>query len=327
MTNAEDNNYKENIDLLYPGLLNAYTRLKGIGGFISILGPDPRVRIFCRYNHVQRVVMVSDFLVSKLGIDKSQCITFLSYFHDINRLPLSYVSEKALDYNQAQNLRPFLRKCKDFVPEKYIGSLEAVMNKKTDGSFDVRFVYLADMFVNFIEDIMFTAILLGISPDCLPGDVLAATGLDDNEREFGNDIEYLRLYFTNADKRFTGFFQETILKYINCFIDRLGGLQIFLSGIPVEKSQAVLTVKRFLSEIVFPIIDEKIVKEKLLIQKVVFPYYNTLLKAKTNPYDKLWNITDQQLLEEAAGMGLIKHGDIREFWPELESSELIFQKH
>lgn len=323
MTIALKNQQKVRIELQFPDLHSRFQRLRGVGGFISILGRDPRVLLFCRYNHVNRVVALTEYLVNMLEIEESQKIMFLAHFHDINRLPLSYVTEKALKYNQALNLRPYLNDCSDIIPENYISALEAVVSKNTNHSFDVRFVYLSDMVVNFVEDLLFAITLLDISPDFLPEELLAAMGMDSSKAELNEDTAYLKLYFTGNINLFPAFFQATAKKYMLRFIKRLGGIGIFLSDDPVEKSNAVLTVKSFLVKSIFPVVDEDLVKEKSLVHKVVLPYFESLMKAQINPFESLWDMTDRQFLKTAVKMGLIKHDEVETFRPVLEPDKAI----
>ena len=136
-----------------PKLASALDRLAGLTGFVSVLGPDPRVRVFNRLDHVRRVVGFTAWLCDRrLDLDRDASM-LVAWCHDLNRLPFAHNLEKLIAFDQAADFPHFVRRSGLDLSIATINATVGVICKDgTHHSPIVRVVYAADAVAGFIEN-------------------------------------------------------------------------------------------------------------------------------------------------------------------------------
>lgn len=300
----------------FPYLFNKLERLKGITGFISILGNDPHIKVFCRYNHVQRVVRLTGWLITLFPERNSYKSLFLAYFHDINRLPFAHNLEEKIEFNQSENLRSYLQSCKDNIPDDYVLDLESVISRKVQSSPEAQLVYAADAAEGFIEDTLFAITTLGISTDCLPHQIASRLGFNVNEIDFKNDLLYLNKLFIENPDNYSIIFGDVVFKHASEFIKKFNGNKPLFIETPEFPELRNMIKENFLKKIIFPINNEKISQGKRIVTEIAIPYIEYLKREKVDPFEKLLKMTDQEVLDHAVQLGLTSSVP-QEYWPKL----------
>ncbi|KWT89408.1 HD domain protein [Candidatus Magnetominusculus xianensis] len=302
----------------FPDLFHKLERQKGITGFISILGDDYRVKTFCRYNHILRVVNLTKWLLTMFPKRDPHKSLFIAYFHDINRLPFAHNVEKIIQFNQSNNIHKYLQLCKDHIPDDYIADLQSVIEKKTHSSPESQIVYAADATEGFIEDPLFAITTLGVSADFLPQIVSNYLGFDNDREEFQYLVTYLSKLYTDNPDIFTIEFGDIVFKYASTFINKFNQNEKLFIEMPEFPEIRTALKDNFLQKLVFPINNEIVSQGKRIAKEIAIPFIEYLIDKNYDPITMLMEMTDQELLNQAVQLGLTPYHQ-KEYWPKLVS--------
>ena len=198
-------------------VIKGLQRLKGITGFISVIGDDPRVELFNRYHHVERVACLTNYLgLIQKNVDASRCV-LLALLHDFNRLPFAHLLEKPIRYQQDKYFDLYFEMI-DYVPDDTISfELQGIILKDTQRSGESALVFLADSVIGFIEDSLFAFSLFGIDPGQSSKDVVDNLGyryLPDFQKSI---LRIKNRFLQNSG--FTRYFNKQVFKYAVNFIN------------------------------------------------------------------------------------------------------------
>ena len=278
-------------------------RLKGITGFISILGNDPRIEVFKRYYHVMRVAQVTEYLCKRFtGYDIDEAL-LVAHLHDINRLPFAHNFEKHIGFDQAANLELFCEHFSLDIPIKTIIATKAVLYKKVDGPPSSKIVYAADAAIGFIEDTLLAIITLDVPTHFIPAKILAY--LNSKEESLLPKLSKLKHMYLNNINQFMAQLDELIVSHTVDFIENHSqGNKLFieLPDFPVYRK---LLKEDFLRSKVFPINNEQICHGSRLAEDIGTPYLNLLASIYDDPILHLLSMTDKDLLEAAIKENII----------------------
>jgi len=307
-----DNNIFDQIKHEYPILTKQLERLKGITGFISILGIDNRVIIFNRYDHVKRVVRLLEWYIKDLeDLDVKKC-AFLGLYHDINRLPFSHNLEKAIGFSQADTMRNYMSIFNTIIDDTYYKDFEAFYKKDILGSKESRIVLLIDSVAGFIEDSLFALTFLNIE---ITENILLILGFN-NEELLSRNITKMRELFNKDINSFINEFNNISFEYSMTFINKykkdkykIFNDQEFINIRNILKND--LLIKK-----IFPINNEIISKGSKLYSEIGKPYINLLKQNNQDVYETLFKQTDEDLLKDAISKGIIKNEN--EYFPCLD---------
>jgi len=296
----------------YPRLTEQLERLKGITGFISILGNDQRITAFNRYDHVGRVVRLLKWYIHDLeNLDLKKC-ALLGLFHDINRLPFAHNLEKALGFSQAETIRDYMTLF-DANLDDYYGDFAAFFNKNLDVSVESRIVYLIDSVDGFMEDPLFALATLNMDYNAIPKDILSILGFDD-EAMLKRDIARLSALYNRDIDMFREEFGDMVFEYAKAFIKKHQSdkYKIF------DKATFLSLRKKIKDELlvgqIFPINNEIVSKGSKLASEIGKPYIEYLKSNNQDAYATLFKQTDSDLLKQAASIKIIKEED---YYPNL----------
>jgi 5'-deoxynucleotidase YfbR-like HD superfamily hydrolase len=295
-------------------LIKGLNRLKGITGFISIIGDDPRINIFNRYNHVLRVIDITHHLASfQNQIDIKRCI-LLVLLHDINRLPFAHLLEKRIDYHQGDYFKPYFDLMSLKFDSEIIVDLQDIVQKKTNGSKEATLVFLADSIDGFIEDSLFAFSLLKINPDNIDNELISQLGYK-NLLRFNENLTTLKEKYTN-NNNFTRYFNKLVFEFANNFI-----IQHNLSDInTIDFDKFHVLRQEIKSDLliskIFPINNEIVSKGNYLYTNFMLPYLEVLKARHKDPIIKLLQLTDNEMLFDAERLGVLKCKK-EEFYPVL----------
>ncbi|GEM_PF-4337221 len=300
---ADEYNMKRVLQL-DPCLKRSLERLKGITGFISIIGYDPRVTIFSRYNHISRVVEITNYISFKQKVINTERCILLAVLHDINRMPFAHLLEKQIGFHQEEYF-DFYFKLIGFDPGfEIIKDLKDITQKKTNGSDEATLVFIADCVCGFIEDSLFAFSLFGVDPQKIPSKI--ANYLEYIKLpEIGGEMQNLKNRF-ELNNGFTEYFNRLVLKFSANFI-RLHDLEDitkvnfnFFNELRQEIKGDLL-----LKEI-FPVNNEIVSKGSFLFANFLLPYLDFLRAQKNDPIEKLLRMTDRDMLNDAEHAGVLK---------------------
>ena len=285
-------------------IIKGLQRLKGITGFISVIGDDPRAELFSRYHHVERVACLTNYLGSmQKNVDASRSV-LLALLHDFNRLPFAHLLEKPINYQQDKYFNLYFEMI-DYIPDDKISfELQSIILKDTQRSGESALVFLADCVIGFIEDSLFAFSLFGIDPGQSSKDVADNLGylyLPD----FHKCVLRIRNRF-RQNYGFTRYFNTQVFKYAANFINIHNLSDI--SFVDFEKFHELrLLIKRDLQiSRIFPVNNEKISKGSLLFSNFLHPYMQYLNDNNIDPIKRLLQLTDSELLGDADKLGLLK---------------------
>jgi hypothetical protein len=284
--------------------IKGLNRLKGITGFVSIIGDDPRINIFNRYNHVIRVINLTHYLSSLQNqIDTDRCI-LLALLHDINRLPFAHLLEKRIDYHQVDYFKPFFDLINLNLDSEIILDLQDIMLKNTSGSKEATLVFLADSIDGFIEDSLFAFSIFDLNPDNISSTLINQLGYN-NLSNFNECLATLKEKFIHNND-VTSYFNERVFEYSNNFIAQHHFSD--LSSIDFNKFHKIrqdLKSNLLISEI-FPINNEKVSKGNYLYNNFMLPYLEFQENKHNDFVIKLLQMTDKEMLIDAEKIGVLK---------------------
>ncbi len=301
------------LHLSYPNLIRHMERLKGITGFISILGNDHRLEVFKRYNHVMRVAKLTKYLCSKFPQYDDHEAMLVTYLHDINRLPFAHNLEKHIGFDQSANLEKYCRYFSLEIPQKIITSTIAVLKKEVDGPPSSRIVYTADAALGFIEDPILAIVTLDVPPNFIPPEVVSYLGFQ--QETLLPDIARLKTYYVQKTDAFLERFNTFVVKRAIDFINRHStGNKLLIELADFTEIRRILR-EEFLNKQVFPINNERISHGSRLAEEVGIPYLRLLASRCDDPVINLLTMTDQDLLTAAMNENIIN--DPSPYYPSL----------
>ncbi len=296
----------------YPRLCALLDRLEGITGFVSVLGNDPRVEVYRRSHHLNRVSQVTRWLCDQFPMVDRQVALLIAECHDINRLPFAHNLEKAIRFDQAQNLASYLEDHDVYLYPEIVQSMVSMLSKDTNGSPEARLVFAADVVTGFLEDPLLAMSTLGFSLSSIPTDVANKLGLLSDEALHAriNELNYL---FHHRPSAFPALLGETVLIYATTFLERYNtGNQLFIET-PIFPSINQELKESFLRAQLFPINNERVSQGKRLSQEVGIPLMASFKADGLDPIKVLLDMTDQQALIAAFERGLIQR--FEEYYP------------
>lgn len=297
-----------------PILIQLFDRLRGITGFISILGDDPRLEVFKRSYHVMRVAKVAEWLCEQnRKYDMNEAL-FVAYFHDINRLPFAHNLEKQIGFNQANNLEEFFTYFHVDIPKGIIDAIKAALNRDNNGPQAGRLVYAADSVTGFIEDPLLAITTLNVPVQFIPSNVLSFLGFDIDKEFLGKIIRFKNMFNNNPDEFVTNF-NGLIFNYAVSFLNRHGTNSKLYTELPTFGEMRALLKEHFLRKRVYPINNELVSHGSKLANEVAIPYMQVLAKKGIDPIMRLLQMTDQELLSAAFNENVID--DPSKYYPTL----------
>lgn len=173
------------------GLTKHLERLRGVTGLISILGPDPRVHAFNRYDHVMRVARLTSWFCDRFGSVDRKTALIIALSHDLNRLPFAHNLEKHIGFDQAANIESYLANHECSLTSLVVLSIKDTLYKNLKGNRLSRLVYAADAVAGFIEDPLLFLTALGFEKTLIPQTVCEELGFDFLDPSFVKEIQVL----------------------------------------------------------------------------------------------------------------------------------------
>ena len=304
----------ESVKTEYSILTEQLERLKGITGFISILGDNNRVNAFNRYDHVNRVVRLLKWYINDLkDLDSKKC-AFLGLFHDINRLPFAHNIEKAINFSQSETIHDYMKLFSVAIDETYYKDFDSFFNKDLNGSRESRIVYLIDSVEGFIEDVLFALATLNM---VISEDILSILGFD-NKIMLEQDLSRLKELYNNGDinlfrEEFGDISFENAKAFINKYKSKEDEYKIFNDDEFIEIKKTI--INELLINQVFPINNEIVSKGSKLALEIGIPYIRHLEENNQNAFFTLFKQTDKELLEEVVSTGIIANE--KDYYPNL----------
>lgn len=311
-----DKEYYKIIKSEQPVLVKLLDRLKGITGFISIIGNNSKVRVFNRYYHIVRVYRLLNWYIGDLdGIDRKKC-AFIGLFHDINRLPFAHNFEKHIDFSQADTLPYFMSLFNVRIEDSYYSEFSAFFNKKMDFSIESRIAFLIDIVEGFIEDPLFTFTTLGLNYKDVSDEIMSILGFDDYSK-LDLLINKLNGLYNKDLIQFMKEFDDIVFDYAKAFINKYQNdkYTIFDDDIFLLLKDKIRN--QFIVKQIFPINNEQVSNGKYLSENLAIPYLQYLNDNNIEPFKVLFTQTDNELLEAAIDYGIIKEEDKINFFPNL----------
>jgi len=302
----------EDVKTKYPFLTEQLERLKGITGFISILGNDNKIIAFNRLDHVNRVVRLLKWYIRDLkDIDFEKC-AFLGLFHDINRLPFAHNLEKAIKFSQNETIRYYMALFNTTIDETYYDDFNSFFKKNLCTSKESRIVYLIDAVEGFIEDSLFALVMFNL---IISEDILLTLGFDDKV-VLEQDISRLKELYNRDINLFREEFGDVTFEYAKAFIDKYKKDKYKIFDDDEFFCIRDKIKNKLMIEQIFPINNEFVSKGSKLSSEIGKPYIEYLKKNYEGAYlNELFKQTDRGLLKEAISKGIITNEE--HYYPNL----------
>lgn len=300
---------------------SALDRLRGITGFVTTLcyDYDKRASVFNRYNHINRVWLVNQFLCDALKVnsDQSNEIVFL---HDLNRWPFAQNSETGY-FDQAGNVREFLLGLNAGISTAVMDDIEMMHEKRlyamSEGS---RYAFLSDIICGLVEDPLLLITALNIHPEIIPDKFREMLDLDFSD-QFMIRLKEI-CYALNADKNIDEFsrlfhqlFEMQYKKLITKYIERYNSLEEIAGAIFQD---SMLIKADFLRPIIFPINNEAICHGSWIRKNVISPLIQEKGEKEASSY--LLSVDEYGLLEYVLKTGYIETEEAVNLYPDLDYS-------
>ncbi len=314
MTKYSEKDEVEVVKREYPTLTKQLDRLKGITGFISILGNDRRAEVFNRYDHVNRVVRLLKWYIHVLkDIDIKKCV-FLGLFHDINRLPFAHNLEKEINFSQAETIHNYMALFEINIDNSYYIDFKSFFNKELHGSIESRITYLIDAVEGFIEDPLFAFITLGVDHKSISQEILLILGFEDTAK-LEQCIKRLKELYNNDIAQFRKEFDGVVFEYAKEFIikHKKDNYKIFTDDDFINIRNKIK--KELMINQIFPINNEAVSKGSDLAKKIGIPYIEYLKSKNKDVFTTLFKQTDKDLLKATVSEGIIT--DEKIYYPNL----------
>ncbi len=233
----------------------------------------------------------------------------------MNRLPFAHNLEKAVGFDQSENLPAFLARHGINLPGAVMIGLQQMLNKGTRGQVEARLVYAADSVTGFIEDPLLAVSTLGVPLTAIPQGVADHLGLDPESKTLRDRIQHLTHLFHSRPEEYTPLLEETVFSYGTAFLDRHNhDGQLFVDLPDFHKLRQILK-EHFLRRQVFPINNEQVSQGSRLADEVGKPLMKALRREGRDPVEALLEMTDQEALDAAVARGLVDNP--ASFYPRL----------
>ncbi len=147
-------------------LLRTIRRLQYVTGFATCISPnsdDSRPRVFCRFDHVQRVSWLAVLLAQYFGADINETLLY-TWTHDCNRWAFAHNSELGI-FSQLDNCGDYFSRFEDIFPGLSDSLCKFHSRALSTSSLPLRCAIVADMCTGAIEDPLMTVTGLNIVPD------------------------------------------------------------------------------------------------------------------------------------------------------------------
>lgn len=300
----------------HPKLQKYLNRLAGITGFISILGPDPRVWVFNRYQHVIRVSQITLWLCDQFHqINRSEAL-LLALSHDLNRLPFAHNLEKHIGFDQASYIHSYFLERELLFPKRIIDTIVDLLNRNTRGALVSRLVYAADSAAGFIEDSLFMITAFEFDLELIPEPVREKLGFVWDDKVFAAQIRNLsNLFKTGKVGEFISRFNNLAISYAIRFARNNNQDEKLFVDTPQFLALRNQIKEEFLRKVIYPRNNENICQGKRLAQEVAIPFIEVLQAEQKDPIRILSDMTDENLLNASYQRGLIK--SMEQYYPRI----------
>ena len=302
----------------YPRLADLLARMRGITGFVSVLGDDPRVDVFRRSHHIERVVWLAVRQCERMPqIDRDEAL-LIALSHDVNRLPFAHNLEKRLGFDQAENLESYLEARGVVLPNGTVTAMKKTIAKDLSGPPAAQLAYSADAVCGLVEDPLLAVTTLGVPLSDIPRDVAEALCLPVDDDGFRQRLAALTRLFHFDPASYTGAFDRLVMEQSAAFLARHGVRdgELFVERPEFPEIRTVLK-DEFLRRQVFPVNNERVSQGGRLAREVGLPLIDALRSEGRDPIDALLDMTDQEALAAADERGLIERPS--DYHPQLPS--------
>ncbi|WP_369244383.1 hypothetical protein [Streptomyces sp. R41] len=251
-------------------------RLRYITGFATTYGEevDPRVSVFARIWHVQRVVSVAGRLCDTTrGLDRAR-IQKLAWWHDLNRWPFAHNAEKE-NFDQAANVREYFSSFASCT-ERDLADLHGIHTKEAIGLTDeARIVLVADLLTGIIEDPLLAVTGINVNPRLIPAEVEEALGFSLREEPWRSQCVDLAREFHGAEHPSPARFHERFEALFDRLTQRVLALHRWTDqndALSAFFGLARTVRETFIRPVIFPLNNEKVCHASWLRQEVI-PWY------------------------------------------------------
>lgn len=251
-------------------------RLRHITGFVTAYGAevDPRVSVFARLWHVERVALVARMMGEVTDAGEVARVERLVWFHDLNRWPFAHNSERGR-FDQAANVAEYFAEDPDTSRQDLL-DLRGIHEKDPDAlSHEGRIVLFADALTGVFEDILFAVTGLNVHPRLIPGEVENLLGCTLREGRWFTQCEHMARALHGPDGPRVPEFQEELAyvfgALVRSFLGRhdIGELRSGCRGLFDITGHVK---KNFIRPVIFPLNNEKVCHSSW-IRDEVMPWY------------------------------------------------------
>ncbi|MBM2834388.1 MAG: hypothetical protein HW406_1549 [Candidatus Brocadiaceae bacterium] len=296
-------------------IIRLLERLKGLTGFVSILGNDRRVAVFNRYEHILRVNGVTQWLCDQFKEFDRQSALLVSLLHDINRLPFAHNLEKEIGFDQAEDIALFFRKHDLSFDPSIVAGIRNMLKKEIDNDSLAKIVFTADSAVGFVEDPLFIITALGYDEGFIPHDISRLLDIDFRDTFIKGSIASLRgLFYSDPAaymKQFNSFVHHCT---VNFLIHHDSHKTLLVERKDFKELRHQLK-NEFLRVKVYPINNEQVSQGSRLAREIGLPAIYLMKKNGQDSLSVLASMTDNDLLNYAYKNMIIN--EIESFFPHL----------
>lgn len=289
----------------HPRLSGYLERLRGITGFVSILGTDPRIQVFNRYHHIMRVARLTSWLCDLFPAIDREASLLVALSHDLNRLPFAHNLEKHIGFDQAENLETYLANHECSLSASVISSAKDTLIRNPLGNAVSRLVHAADSAAGFIEDPLFLLTAFGFRNTFIPKTVTDDLLLDFTDSYFSGEVSELTGLFHEDVSQYVLRFNELVFRLATRFLNRYNHSNLLFVDTPQFPTLRRKLKNNFLSTHVHPWNNEKISHGTRLANEIGIPFINSLRAEGRDAIAELFDMTDMDLLVASFERGLI----------------------
>lgn len=283
---------------LWSGIDSRVGRLRRITGFVTVYGEqgDPRLAVFARLWHVERVALAARMMCGITGAEEVDRVERLAWLHDLNRWPFAHNAERG-NFDQAANVADYFAGDRG-LEQRDVRDLRGIHEKAASVlSCEGRTVLMADALTGAIEDILFAVTGLNLHPRVIPGDVEERLGLSLRENQWYGLCEGMARKFHGTDEPRVAEYQEEFRYVFGAllkeFLDRRG------SSVLTSDSTGLLGITRyvrqkFIAPVVFPLNNEKVCHSSWIRTEVI-PWY---LRHVENARQRLLEIDEHEFVSD-----------------------------
>ncbi|GAA4572158.1 hypothetical protein [Planotetraspora kaengkrachanensis] len=272
-------------------------RLRHITGFVTTFGEeqDPRVKVFARLWHVQRVTSLARQLATDSDSVDLDRIIGLAWMHDLNRWPFAHNIERG-SFDQAANVADYFEGLG--LPGRDISDLGGIHRKDLLSlSPEARVVLFADALTGIVEDLLFAVTGLNVHPRLIPDDIDALLGYALKKDPLLSECRALTEQFHDARfpdvelycAGFNSLFQELVQRFLSHH-----HVYDIEQDYPGVFDIARMVKETFTRPVIFPINNERVCRSSWLRHKVL-PWY---FQMKGGSRARLLEMDETQFVDE-----------------------------